>query len=85
MKDQWTKDQVNSFNAFQKSGCMHPFTCGACSGELIATRDGCKCECGKYTQYWAHAWMLNWDWKKMNPFLTEELPDIKFYDDKKNI
>lgn len=60
----WTEDEVVALNAFQRSGRMHPFTCG---GEhplhqtLIAERDGWHCpdeECS-YTQDWAHAFMAD--------------------------
>lgn len=62
----WTPAQVAALNAFQKSGRMHPFTCG---GEhapglprLVARADGWHCsdpygEGCDYRQYWAHAFM----------------------------
>lgn len=55
----FTEDEVKSLNEFQKSGIMHPFTCGKCSNDLIATTDGWKCEDEKcdYVQDWAHDWM----------------------------
>lgn len=71
----FTEDQVESFNAYQKSGKFHPFTC--CSGNrtdenhtddeglLVCTLDGIVCPYCDYTQDWAHAWMLDGSWKKM--------------------
>jgi hypothetical protein len=64
----FTSEQVDALNAFQKSGRMHPFTCGGehVSGGpyLVARRDGWHCSdpyaegCG-YTQNWAHAFMAD--------------------------
>ena len=63
----WTDDQVNSLNAYQESAYCHPFTCR--HGILEATKDGWCCpyfneEC---SQDWAHSWMVDWSWQKMNP------------------
>lgn len=60
----WTEPQVAALNSFQRSGVMHPFTCG---GEhemhqtLIAERDGWHCpdEQCDYRQTWAHAFMAD--------------------------
>lgn len=68
----FTDDQVAALNAFQDSGVFHPFTCGNCRTDLIATKDGWKCpdhDCD-YKQDWAHAFMadpktLDLDWRKL--------------------
>lgn len=55
----FTDEQVKNLNAFQKAGYFHPFTCGKCSCDLVATKDGWICPtegCG-YTQDWAHGFM----------------------------
>lgn len=66
VKSPWTEDQVNSLNGFQNAGIFHPYTCGKCRRDLIATKDGWICECGEYTQDWALTFMSNWEWKKMD-------------------
>jgi hypothetical protein len=59
----WTAEQVEALNAHQDNGSMHPFTCPGdyeeCEGhrELVATCNGWTCQCGRYTQTWAHAFM----------------------------
>lgn len=62
--------QVEALNEFQKSGVMHPFTCGKnkskkCKlsdiheGFLVATKNGWVCpDCG-YRQDWAHDFMAD--------------------------
>lgn len=62
----WTKDQVESANAYQAAGIFHEFTCGGkdCRKVLIATPSGWMCPQCDYTQDWAHSWMLDWSWKK---------------------
>ena len=55
----FTDEQVKNLNAFQHAGCVHPFTCGNCRADLVATKDGWICPtegCG-YTQDWAHDFM----------------------------
>jgi hypothetical protein len=69
----FTPAQVKALNAFQRSGKIHPFTCGGNRsdqahreyaarhredmGQLIATEDGWRCPVCDYEQNWAHAWM----------------------------
>lgn len=59
----FTYGQVQSLNKFQKSGRMHPFTCGGKHvGQapiLVAGRDGWTCpdDTCPYTQNWAHGFM----------------------------
>lgn len=57
----FTPEQVENLNLYQRSGVMHPFTCGAenCRADLIATEagGGCPTEGCEYTQKWAHAFM----------------------------
>jgi hypothetical protein len=67
----WTDDEVNSLNAYQVAGVMHPFTCGhyKCSPphsiELVAYPEGWRCPItGEMVQNWAHDFMLNWEWAK---------------------
>ena len=56
----WSEETINRLNEFQKKGTFHPYTCPGdykvCVNhrELIATRDGWICKCGKYTQKWAN-------------------------------
>jgi hypothetical protein len=66
----WTPGQVESLNAFQQAGTMHPFTCGsdACPAVggravLTAREYGWVCLGCDYTQSWAHAWMTDWSWQ----------------------
>lgn len=73
--DVFTDDQVESINAFQQAGIMHPFTCGndGCrarnnSPELVASRSGLRCEHCGYTQDWVHGFMADWSWKQLDPF-----------------
>lgn len=64
MKKIWTKEQVDHLNRWQTNGQYHPFTCPGdhpeCKDhrELIATENGWVCYCGKYTQDWAHDFMI---------------------------
>lgn len=58
----WTQDQVDSLNAFQRAGVMHPFTCGICRGDLVARQEGWYCPNDTYTQDWAHGFMMDWSW-----------------------
>lgn len=60
----WNEDQVKRLNEWQNNRQFHPFTCPGdhpeCENqrELVATKDGWVCQCGKYTQNWAHAFMM---------------------------
>lgn len=66
-KAPFTPEQVESLNGFQRCGCFHPFTCGKCRNDLIATEQGWVCQNGcDYTQDWAHDFMADNSWKK-NP------------------
>lgn len=66
----WTDDQVESLNAYQRSGAFHPFTGrnelapeGA-DDVLIATPEGWRSERDpEYRQTWAWRWMADWSWK----------------------
>ena len=61
----WSEAQIAALNAYQRSGRMHPFTCGNEQHELhqtlIAERDGWRCpdEQCDYRQTWAHAVMAD--------------------------
>jgi hypothetical protein len=70
----WSNEEVDSLNKYQNGGHFHPFTCcgpseikecerisGKSEGLLIATENGWVCPCGKYTQNWAHGFMLKND------------------------
>ena len=63
----FTEDQVASLKGFQSAGIFHPFTCECGAGDMIPTTEGFVCpnNCG-YTQDWAHDFMLNWEWQKMD-------------------
>ena len=64
----FTDDQVESLNAYQKAGVMHPFTHGDGPDkvDLIATRDGwIAAPGGPGVQTWAHAFMADWSWKSL--------------------
>lgn len=61
----WTEQQIAALNAYQRSGRMHPFTCGneqhKLHQTLIAERDGWYCpdDACDYRQDWAAAWMAD--------------------------
>jgi hypothetical protein len=56
----WTDAQVERLNGYQRSRQFHPYTCPGelkvCEDkrELVATRQGWVCQCGRYRQDWAH-------------------------------
>jgi hypothetical protein len=71
----WSEDQVRNLNAFQRSGRMHPFTCGWRSehggeGILVATAAGWECPADgcEYRQTWAL------------PFMAQPLPPLDPHD-----
>lgn len=63
----FTEEQVEQLNRYQRSGVMHPFTCGTRDehpgnpGVLIATTAGWRCPACDYHQGWAHAFMADKD------------------------
>jgi hypothetical protein len=65
MKAPFTPKQVEALNRWQQRGDVHPFTCPGDRGalcidrELNATPEGWVCQCGAYTQDWAHDFMAN--------------------------
>ena len=75
-----SKDQVESLNACQASGRMHPFTCGGDRGDdahrayqaahggdrgqLVATETGWVCPVCGDPQDWARLWMADWSWRR---------------------
>jgi hypothetical protein len=69
----FTPEEVQSLNDFQKSGYMHPFTCGSgnrCDekhldgeGLLVATENGWECPWCDWRQNWAHDFMKNRAWE----------------------
>lgn len=72
----FTDDEVESLNGYQKARVFHPFTCGNRGDEkharinspedvLVATSDGWVCPYCDYRQDWAHAWMADWSWTKL--------------------
>lgn len=65
----WSDEQVAALDRWQRSECVHPFTCGDRDGHpwnedyfdygpLIPTNAGWVCEHCDYTQDWAHAMMF---------------------------
>lgn len=68
IKAPFTEEQIKSLEEWQKGIRFHPFTC--CShdgcdrnsqpnnGELIPTKDGLICPCGKWKQDWCHDFMV---------------------------
>ena len=57
----FTEKQMDSLNAWQNRGDVHPFTCSQHSNNpLVATRDGWHCAVDgcDYTQNWAHNFMV---------------------------
>lgn len=72
-------EQVESLNAYQSSGVMHPFTCagdradaahhayqakhGGDRGQLMAIEAGWICPVCGSTQDWAWLWMSDWSWR----------------------
>lgn len=73
MKTNWTQDQIDSANGYQKCDYVHAYTCGNCRQDLIATKDGWICPNCDYTQDWALDWILNWGWKELNPFKGKDI------------
>ena len=62
IKTPWTAEQIRVLNLYQKSGLMHPYTCGFNrtdekhldgEGVLIATENGWICPYCNYKQDWA--------------------------------
>ena len=51
----WTDDQVATLNTYQQCGHFHPYTCGICRADLVATNDGWRCPADgcNYVQHWA--------------------------------
>lgn len=85
IKAPFTDDQVESINAYQKAGVMHPFTCGSgCGPDLVASVAALACPACGYRQDWVHGFMADWSWKPepgslydllMQSRNTEENPD----------
>jgi hypothetical protein len=56
----WNPQLVEALNFGQQNPKFHPYTCPGnypeCKDqrELVATKDGWVCKCGKYTQNWCH-------------------------------
>lgn len=79
----FTKDEVESLNAYQHSGVFHPFTCGGNrtdehhldgEGLLVAAEDGWYCPFCDYKQSWAHESMKNGSWKKAADLMKSSFP-----------
>lgn len=51
----WTRAHVTWLNELQRSGKVHPWTCGNCRANLVATVRGWICPYCDYTQDWAIA------------------------------
>jgi len=61
VKAPWTDEQVAALNINQRSGHIHPYTCGNCRDngvegecELVATTLGWVCPTCDNTQDWCH-------------------------------
>jgi hypothetical protein len=69
VKAPWSKDQVESINAYQSSKFIHPFTCGSeivhKYPESILEADLYALHCKKcsYLQSWVYSFMADWSWK----------------------
>lgn len=70
----FTPNQVASFNAYQKSGVGHPFTCGnddpclhftLSDRVLVADIYALHCPSCSYLQDWMHKEMSDWSWRDM--------------------
>jgi hypothetical protein len=64
----FTSEQAECLNRYQRSGEMHPFTCGGNrsdkdhldhEGILVAVESGWICPFCDYTQDWAHDFMVS--------------------------
>jgi hypothetical protein len=74
----WSRPEVESLNLCQKSGRVHPFTCGndECRGkihlgsrvDLEAREDGWFCPYCEFTQNWAWSFMTNYEWREPGPW-----------------
>ena len=76
----FTKDQVESLNAYQISGIFHPFTCGSDKHkhqqDLIALTEGMYCPNCEYFQNWIHDWMADWTWKNCAGFFPSKIESV---------
>lgn len=71
----FTQGEVDSLNAYQQSGAMHPFTCGSGKhtdfnhldgeGVLMARPEGLYCPYCNYVQNWCWPWMADWSWRDL--------------------
>lgn len=64
----YTREEVESINAFQASGVFHPFTCPNEDHDpgqvnLEATEQGMRCPQCDYTQGWVWHWMADDGWR----------------------
>jgi hypothetical protein len=76
----FTPEQVESLNAYQRSGDWHPFTCGRCGAALAADTHGwlCPTPACLYQQDWAHPFMADWSWRRVpvgGPPAPDDDPD----------
>lgn len=67
----FTDDEVASLEGYQKCGFLHPFTC--CGQPQKPTPQGMLCEVCGVVQDWAHRFMLDWSWRKMDPWKGTKL------------
>lgn len=78
-------DQVESLNAYQRAGVLHPYVCGRDSSHypLVASPEGWRCLFGvdsgdpymncDYTQGWAHVFTATWGWRRL---VVAQLPHV---------
>lgn len=76
---EWSKEQIKSLQARQKSSQFHPYTCVCGAGTLEVSKDGLYCpKCG-YTQTRVYESDLNWGWKEMLQWDIDEDGKIILY------
>lgn len=81
-KAPWTTDQVNSLNAYQRYGYVHPYT-SENGNVLIATKDGwVEEEDGPVVQDWAHEFSLDWSWNNTAVLKGHEFEEVESIFDK---
>lgn len=73
----FTPEQIESFNACQISGVLHPFTCTTddCKIRLLeASETHLFCPGCNYTQTWGWALMFDYSWKKFEYSFIKDWP-----------
>lgn len=68
MKPPFTQEIIDNFNAYQKAGYVHPYTCGNCSTELEIKTENMYCPKCDYTQTTIHFIPNKTELENLNPF-----------------